>query len=277
MKIVKTVAQLAAELNQNKGSLGFVPTMGALHEGHVSLVKQARQHNDRVVVSVFVNPTQFNDAKDLEKYPRTLEADAALLEQAGADVVFAPSVEEIYPNKESYTITHERLLALTSVMEGAHRPGHFDGVVQVVGRLFDLVRPMRAYFGEKDYQQVAIIKMMVAIDKRDLTIVTCPIIRAADGLALSSRNTLLSPDERAAAPNIYKVLAGIRIAIEAGERDYRKAEKEAILQIDKNRYLCTQYIEIVDAVTLQKADQTTKDVRICAAVMCGAVRLIDNV
>ncbi len=278
MIIVDRVETLVEQLSHSGRSVGFVPTMGALHQGHIALVERAREENDVVVVSVFVNPTQFNDAQDLQKYPRTLSADAKMLEEVGVDVLFAPSVEQIYPQGTSVPITMpEELLPLTTVMEGKHRSGHFEGVVQVVGRLFDIVMPQRAYFGEKDFQQLALITMMSELQGRDIEIVPCPTIRAEDGLALSSRNMRLSEEQRAAAPNIYKVLTDVRAKIEGGEKNYRELERLAILDIDKNSYLCTEYVEVVDAQSLQSANQGTASVRICAAVRCGDVRLIDNV
>lgn len=275
MKIVKTVEELNSLIAKN-GSVGFVPTMGALHNGHKSLVERAVKENDFVVVSIFVNPTQFNDATDLEKYPRTLEADAKLLEPTGVDIVFAPSVEDIYPNDEKYTIDSANLLALAGVMEGEHRPGHFDGVVQVVSRLFDIVQPTKAYFGEKDYQQLAIIVAMVEEQGRELQIVPCPIVRAEDGLARSSRNKLLTEEQRAAAPEIYAALSAMRAEIDGGNRNFEELINSTISKIDKNIYLCTEYIAVVDAKTLQTPSEDAP-VRICAAVKCGKVRLIDNI
>ena len=204
MIVVNRVAELNAALaNCPKEGVGFVPTMGALHRGHRSLVERARKENDTVVVSVFVNPTQFNDKNDLKNYPRTPEADCAVLEAAGADIVFMPSVEDIYPEPD----TREFDFGLVDkVMEGATRPGHFNGVAQVVSRLFDLVKPARAYFGEKDFQQIAVIKAMVKQLAIDIEIVECAIVRGEDGLALSSRNELLTTEHRAAAPHIYATI-----------------------------------------------------------------------
>lgn len=275
MRIIERVDQLQECLAQYN-NVGFVPTMGALHNGHLELAKQARKECEIVVVSVFVNPTQFNDKRDLERYPRTLDADAKLLESVGVDFVFAPTVEQIYPDEQKYVIEDESILPLTAVMEGAHRPGHFDGVVQVVGRLFDIVNPHKAYFGLKDYQQLAIIRKMVEVQNRSVEIVPCDIVRAEDGLALSSRNSLLTLQQRAVAPLIYRELIQIREKIDAGNHDYSKLVRDAILQINKNEYLCVQYIEVVDAVSLQEPAEN-KTVRVCAAVMCGDVRLIDNV
>ena len=207
MKVVHTIAQLQAELQQlrsQKGTtVGLVPTMGALHEGHASLVKRSVQENDATVVSIFLNPTQFNDKTDLAKYPRTLEADCRLLQQVGATIAFAPSVEEIYPEPDT---RHFSYPPTDSVMEGAMRPGHFNGVCQIVSKLFSYVQPDKAYFGEKDYQQIAVIRRMVDDLGFPLQIVPCPVIREESGLAMSSRNTLLSPEERVIAAHIYRVL-----------------------------------------------------------------------
>ena len=205
MKVVNTVAELNAALAPLKREgVGFVPTMGALHAGHRSLVERARRENDTVVVSVFVNPTQFNDKNDLKNYPRTPEADCAILEAAGADIVFMPTVEVIYPEPDTRQFDFGMV---DKVMEGATRPGHFNGVAQVVSRLFALVNPARAYFGEKDFQQIAVIKAMVEQLAIDIEIVECAIVRGEDGLALSSRNELLTPEHRAAAPHIYATIS----------------------------------------------------------------------
>ena len=206
MKIFEKVVDLQNELfevrRQGK-TVGLVPTMGALHDGHASLVRQSVQQNDVTVVSVFLNPTQFNDKGDLDRYPRTLDADCKLVEACGADYVFAPSVSEMYPTPDT---RHFEFPPQSTVMEGAKRPGHFNGVCQVVSRLFYITRPNRAYFGEKDWQQIAVVKRLVGFINMNIEIVECPIVRDEDGLAKSSRNSLLSADERAIAPNIYKVL-----------------------------------------------------------------------
>ena len=201
-KIVDLQNALFDERKQGK-KVGLVPTMGALHEGHASLVRRSVSENDVTVVSVFVNPTQFNDKNDLKNYPRNLEADCELLESCGADYVLAPEVDEMYPTPDT---RHFEFPPVSTVMEGAHRPGHFNGVCQVVSRLFYIVRPDRAYFGEKDWQQIAVVKAMVRQLGLGVQIVECDIVRDEDGLARSSRNTLLSPDERAIAPTIFKAL-----------------------------------------------------------------------
>ena len=206
MKVFEKIVELQNALfdaRKEGKTIGLVPTMGALHEGHASLVRRSVSENDLTVVSVFLNPTQFNDQGDLQRYPRTLEADCALLESVGADYVLAPSVEEMYPVPDT---RHFEFPPVSTVMEGAKRPGHFNGVCQVVSRLFYIVRPDRAYFGEKDWQQIAVVKQLVKYIGMNIQIVECEIVRDADGLAKSSRNTLLAPDERAIAPVIYKTL-----------------------------------------------------------------------
>lgn len=276
MKITKTVAELK-ELLAEQQDIALVPTMGALHQGHISLVEQARKIGKTVVVSVFVNPTQFNDPSDLEKYPRDLDADARLLQSAGADIMFAPSVDQIYPKDVQVVALEGRWEELATVMEGALRPGHFQGVVQVVGRLFDIVEPRYAFFGEKDFQQLAIIRSMVASEGRKIQIIGCPIVRAEDGLALSSRNALLSKDERSTAPAIYAEINALKARINNElDIEIEKLLNESIENLKNIKYLCPEYIEVVDPDTLQPTSDRTR-FRICTAVKCGAVRLIDNI
>lgn len=275
MKVVNRVAELHAALaNCPKEAIGFVPTMGALHAGHRSLVERARRENQTVVVSVFVNPTQFNDKNDLRNYPRTPEADCAVLEAAGADIVFMPSVEDIYPEPD----TREFDFGLVDkVMEGATRPGHFNGVAQVVSRLFDLVRPARAYFGEKDFQQIAVIKAMVEQLSIDIEIVECAIVRGEDGLALSSRNELLTPEHREAAPHIYATIK--QCAEKMATMNPAELTEWVISTIDSNPLLKTIYFEAVDARTMQRVESWQESERIqgCCAVQAGNIRLIDNI
>lgn len=277
MLIVQTIAELKACLNGEREqghSVGLVPTMGALHAGHASLVERSVKENDVTVVSIFLNPTQFNDKKDLERYPRTLEADCELLEKCGAQVVFAPSVEEVYPEPDTRVFSYP---PTDSVMEGAFRPGHFNGVCQIVSKLFDYVEPDRAYFGEKDYQQICVIRRMVEDLKMDINIVACPVIREESGLARSSRNTLLSDDERQLAAHIYRVLS------ESRKKQMSVAETHdfVVSEIDEIEGLKVQYFSIVDGLTL--ADVSTWDdaesVVGCITVYCGAVpiRLIDHI
>ena len=275
MKVVNTVAELNAALAPLKREgVGFVPTMGALHAGHRSLVERARRENDTVVVSVFVNPTQFNDKNDLKNYPRTPEADCAILEAAGADIVFMPTVEVIYPEPDTRQFDFGMV---DKVMEGATRPGHFNGVAQVVSRLFALVNPQRAYFGEKDFQQIAVIKAMVEQLSIDVEIVECAIVRGEDGLALSSRNELLTPEHRAAAPHIYATISQCASKMETMSPE--ELTKWVVSTIDENPLLKTIYFEAVDARTMQRVEKWSDSERIqgCCAVQAGNIRLIDNI
>lgn len=275
MKVFESVKELRAELDKAEQSgIGFVPTMGALHAGHRSLVERARRENGTVVVSVFVNPTQFNDKNDLKHYPRTPEADARLLEEAGADFVLMPTVEEIYPQPDTRQFDFG---LIDKVMEGATRPGHFNGVAQVVSRLFDIVRPARAYFGEKDFQQIAVIKSMVAQLALPIEIVECAIIRGEDGLALSSRNTLLDAAHRAAAPHIY---ATLRAAVAQSQEMAPARLKEWVTaEVERNPLLKVIYYQSVDARTMQEVAAWDDSPRIqgCIAVQAGDIRLIDNI
>lgn len=276
MKVVSTITDLnTAKAEFGEGlKVGLVPTMGALHNGHASLVKRSVKENDITVVSVFVNPTQFNDKNDLKNYPRTLDADCKLLESIGADIVFAPSVEEMYPVEDTRVFDFS---PLDKVMEGKYRPGHFNGVAQIVSKLFEIVKPTRAYFGEKDFQQLAIIRELVRQERYNVEIKACPIVREADGLALSSRNTLLSDEERQHALCISKTLFA--------SRDY--AETHSVAEtlkfveesINSEGYLRLEYFEIVDGDTLQPIkDWNDTDYAVgCITVFCGSVRLIDNI
>ena len=275
MKVFESVKELRAELDKAEQSgIGFVPTMGALHAGHRSLVERARRENGTVVVSVFVNPTQFNDKNDLKHYPRTPEADARLLEEAGADFVLMPSVEEIYPQPDSRQFDFG---LIDKVMEGATRPGHFNGVAQVVSRLFDIVRPARAYFGEKDFQQIAVIKSMVAQLALPIEIVECAIIRGEDGLALSSRNTLLDAAHRAAAPHIYATLHAA--VTQSQEMTPAQLKAWVTAEVERNPLLKVIYYQSVDARTMQEVATWDDSPRIqgCIAVQAGDIRLIDNI
>ena len=277
MKIIHTIKDLQTELSELKAQgkkVGLVPTMGALHAGHASLVKRSVNENDVTVVSVFVNPTQFNDKNDLVKYPRTLDADCKLLESCGVTFVFAPSVEEIYPEPDTRRFSYA---PLDTVMEGAFRPGHFNGVCQIVSKLFDIVKPHCGYFGEKDFQQLAIIREMVRQMKFDLEIVGCPIVREEDGLALSSRNARLSAEERENALNISRTLFKSRtFATTHSVSETQKMVEDAIAAAPGLRL---EYFEIVDGNTLQKVGDwnDTSYVVGCITVFCGEVRLIDNI
>lgn len=275
MKTFHKVSDLRQELAQlDARGIGFVPTMGALHAGHRSLVEKARKECQTVVVSVFVNPTQFNDKNDLKHYPRTPEADAAVLEAAGADYVLMPSVEEIYPEPDTRQFDFGEV---DKVMEGATRPGHFNGVAQVVSRLFDIVSPAKAYFGEKDFQQIAVIKAMVRQLGLAVEIVECPIIRDEDGLALSSRNTLLTPEHRAAAPHIYEVIK--QCAEKAQELSPAELTAWVTAEVENNPLLKVIYFQAVDALSMQQVQSWEESERVqgCIAVQAGDIRLIDNV
>lgn len=272
------IRQVEACIRQNK-TIGLVPTMGALHEGHAELVRKSVAENDVCVVSVFVNPTQFNNKEDLQKYPRTLQKDVALLTDLGVHFVFAPSSEEIYSQDEMQTQFAFDFNGLDQVMEGKMRPGHFNGVVQIVSKLFELVRPTRAYFGEKDFQQLAIIHHMVERSSLkdnfgDLQIIDCPIVREESGLALSSRNQRLSEEEKTTALNISKTLfSSLEWARVASVAEVEKRVIETINAVDG---LEVEYYEIVDKTSLQPTT-TFHNAIGCITVYCGPVRLIDNI
>ena len=274
-KIVDLQNALFDDRKQGK-SIGFVPTMGALHEGHASLVRQSVKENDVTVVSVFVNPTQFNDKNDLKNYPRDLDADCRLLEACGCDYVLAPSVEEMYPTPDT---RHFEYPPVSTVMEGAHRPGHFNGVCQVVSRLFYIVRPLRSYFGENDWQQIAVIKAMVRHLGIDVQIVECPIVRDSDGLARSSRNALLAPDERAIAPAIYKALS--ESVAYAKTHTLKETHDKVVADINSVEGLDVEYFAIVDGNTLQDIANWEDSPYVvgCITVYCGKtpIRLIDHI
>ena len=279
MKVVTTIKELQAELDAARSaghSIGLVPTMGALHRGHASLVERSVSENDTTVVSIFLNPTQFNDKNDLQRYPRTLEADCQLLEHCGAQIAFAPSVEEIYPEPDT---RHFSYPPTDAVMEGARRPGHFNGVCQIVSQLFAWVQPTRAYFGEKDYQQIAVIRRMTADLGFKLEIVPCSCIREADGLAMSSRNTLLTPAERAIAPRIYQALAASREF--ARSHSVVATQQYVVNRINAIYGLDVEYFSIVDATTLLDVNSwdDAPGVVGCITVYCGSkpIRLIDHI
>ena len=277
MNIYQSIEDLQAFVDSERKSgcrIAFVPTMGALHAGHLSLVKRALSECDCCIVSVFVNPTQFNDPRDLETYPRTLEADSALLASVGASALFAPEVSTIYPEPDSRVF---EVGAVAEVMEGRYRPGHFNGVMQVVSRLFEIVRPDCAYFGEKDFQQIAVIRAMVKQIGSPVEIIACPIVREEDGLALSSRNVRLSQEERTEAPNIYRILKEST----AWTQELTPAEliQRVTEKINAIPTLRVEYFEIVDTDSLQsiKAWSDSPRPHGCITVYCGDVRLIDNI
>lgn len=277
MQVVKHINDLRDILKKKREAgltIGFVPTMGALHEGHLSLVEEAGKQTGFVVVSIFVNPTQFNDKGDLERYPRDVQKDAGLLEKTACQLIFAPEVDEIYPEPDTRQFNFG---LLEQVMEGKFRPGHFNGVAQVVSKLFDFVEPDKAFFGQKDFQQLAVINAMVKKLNLSVEIVPCPIIRESDGLAMSSRNMLLTPEQRANAAHISATL------FEAMNKKDLFAVEElcrwVINRINENPFLDTEYFEIVDSVTLQpvKSWSDAGSKVGCVAVHCGKIRLIDNI
>ncbi|MBR5599838.1 MAG: pantoate--beta-alanine ligase [Bacteroidaceae bacterium] len=277
MKVISTINELKSMLDECRAagkSIGLVPTMGALHQGHASLVERSVKENDVTVVSVFVNPTQFNDKNDLKNYPRTLEADCALLEKVGATITFAPTVEEMYPTEDTRQFS---FAPIDTVMEGACRPGHFNGVAQIVSKLFYAVEPDKAYFGEKDFQQLAIIREMVRQLDLKLQIVGCPIVREADGLAMSSRNTLLSAEERERALTISRALFA---SLEHAKENTLAATKAFVEEIiNSTPGLELEYYQIVDGNTLQEISEWDDSDYVvgCIALFCGKIRLIDNI
>lgn len=278
MKVLRTVGELRQAMESHRNAaqtIGLVPTMGALHAGHLSLMERSCRDNDITVASIFVNPTQFNNATDLKTYPRTEEKDCALLEKAGVDYAFVPSVEEIYPEPDTRVFD---LGAVAEVMEGAMRPGHFNGVAQIVSRLFSYVNPTRAYFGEKDFQQIAVIRRMAQLEGFDFEIIACPIVREADGLALSSRNVRLTPEQRQIAPAIHRTLArSLDMTRDKSVGEVKQWVKE---EIDRQPFMTTEYYEIVNPLTMQPTDSwMTPDGPAvgCVTVYCGDVRLIDNI
>lgn len=275
MKVFTTVRELKEALkNLPRESVGMVPTMGALHEGHLSLVRRAKEECESVVVSVFVNPTQFNDKNDLRNYPRTPQKDARMLEMAGVDFVLMPSVEEIYPEPDTRVFDFGKV---DKVMEGASRPGHFNGVAQVVSRLFEIVNPGKAFFGEKDFQQIAVVRAMVAQLSLPVKIVACPIVREQSGLALSSRNQLLDEEHLLAAPHIYAIL---KDAVSFSENRSVEEVLEFVRdRFDKEPSLDLIYFSLVDSLSMQdvKNWDEASSVQGCIAVQAGNIRLIDNI
>ncbi|WP_276794402.1 pantoate--beta-alanine ligase [Segatella oulorum] len=279
MEIINSIVALQNALYASRKAgkrIGLVPTMGALHDGHASLIRRSVKDCDVTVVSVFLNPTQFNDQNDLARYPRTLEADCALAETCGADIVFAPSVKEIYPTPDTRTFAFP---PVTTVMEGAYRPGHFNGVCQVVSRLFYIVKPQRAYFGEKDWQQIAVIKRLVTFINSPVEIIECPTIREKDGLAKSSRNALLAPEERLLAAKIYAVLQ--ESVARSKTKTVAEVHDEVVHQLNAADGLDVEYFDIVDGRTLLPVTQWDQAAEVvgCITVYCGAtpIRLIDHI
>ena len=274
MRAVETIAEMRAWRRQIGDSVGFVPTMGFLHEGHLSLVRKARVENSRVVVSIFVNPTQFGPREDLTRYPRDPERDLALLEKEGTDLVFMPEADEVYPEGFNSWVDVEKV---TEQLEGAQRPGHFRGVATVVAKLFNIVEPTIAYFGQKDAQQAAVIKKMVADLNMNLEIVVLPTIREADGLAMSSRNTYLNSEERQAAAVLYRALCRAQQLWEQGEGDAESLRREMTGLIQKEPRAAIDYISVADAATLDELTRIDRPALVSMAVKIGKTRLIDNI
>lgn len=277
MKVFEKIIDLQAELDRLRAegkTIGLVPTMGALHEGHLSLVRRCVDENDVCIVDAFVNPTQFNNKTDYDKYPRTIEADAKLLESAGCHIAFFPSEQEIYPEPDTRQF---ELGPLAEVMEGPRRPGHFNGVAQVLTRLFDIIKPVRAYFGEKDFQQLAIVRELVKNYSIPVQIVGCPIVREADGLALSSRNMRLSDAQRQHALRISKTL--FKSVEMIGQLEVEQLKQWVVDQINSEDELEVEYFDIADSLSLQPVSKWSESENIvgCITVYCGEVRLIDNI
>ncbi|MCX6029091.1 MAG: pantoate--beta-alanine ligase [Chloroflexi bacterium] len=274
MQVVETISEVRRIRREGQGSWGLVPTMGYLHRGHAALVEQARKENDHVGVSIFVNPTQFGPTEDLAAYPRNLERDLALLAEAGADLVWTPPVEEVYPAGFQTYVTVEDV---TKVLEGAARPTHFRGVATVVAKLFNVFQPDRAYFGQKDAQQVVVIRQMARDLNFPLEIVVCPIVREADGLALSSRNVYLTPEQRAAAPVLYRALCAARDAWQAGEHDGERLRGILRRVLTAEPLAQPHYVSAADPRTLAELGDASRGVLLSMAVRVGKARLIDNI
>ncbi|MEM8905552.1 MAG: pantoate--beta-alanine ligase [Actinomycetota bacterium] len=276
--VVETIDGVRARLDEVRRAghtVGFVPTMGALHEGHLSLARAAREANDRVVVSIFVNPLQFAEDEDLGAYPRDLDHDLALCERVGVDVVFAPSVDEMYPTGPVATTVS--VSGVSEGFEGATRPTHFAGVATVVAKLFSIVGPCAAYFGEKDFQQLAVVRRMAADLSMPVDVVGCPIVREDDGLAMSSRNVYLGEAERAAAPVLQRALVTGRELVEGGERDPAVVVAAMVAVVDAEPLAELDYVAVVDAATLEVPERLTGELRLLGAARVGRPRLIDNV
>ena len=273
-QLVETIADLRGIRWQDPSlTWGLVPTMGALHDGHLALVRQARHENDRVVVSIFVNPTQFNDSADLDKYPRNLERDVEMLRAENVELVWSPPVREMYPDGFQTTVIVKEL---TRPLEGEHRPGHFEGVATVVAKLFNAVQPTRAYFGQKDAQQVAVIKRMVPDLNFNLDVVVHPTVRETDGLAMSSRNSRLSPDERTTAAVLYRALSAATARWTAGEKDANALRRLINDIITEEPLTRIDYISVANPDTLQEINGDVEQALLSLAVYIGDVRLIDN-
>jgi len=274
MEVASTVAELRALRRAMSGDTGFVPTLGYLHEGHLSLLRAAKAQNAHTVTSIFVNPTQFNEPSDFDVYPRDTERDLTLLREEGVDVVFTPSDEEMYPEGAATTVD---VAGLTERLEGAARPGHFEGVTTVVAKLFNIVRPTRAYFGRKDAQQLVVIRRMVEDLQMDVEIVDLPTVREPDGLAMSSRNAMLSPEEREAATVLSKSLRLANERYAEGERDAEAIRNAMVTLLGEEPLARVDYVSVADTQTLEEIDRMDSEALVSLAVRIGDVRLIDNV
>ena len=274
MKTAPTIADMKALRQEFTGQVGLVPTMGFLHQGHLALVKQAQNENSSVVVSIFVNPTQFSPSEDFKTYPRDLKRDLALLEQEETDVVFMPPNEEMYPGGFSSWVEVEKV---TEQLEGAHRPGHFKGVTTVVAKLFNIIEPTRAYFGQKDAQQAIVIQKMVADLNMNLKIIVAPTVRESDGLAMSSRNIYLNPKERQAATVLFKALTAAQQSLKEGEENAQSLRQHITSIIDKEPLARIDYVSIADAQTLEDLVEVNRPALVSLAVRIGKTRLIDNI
>ena len=276
MRTISTVAEMQAvsrELRRSGKSLGFVPTMGALHEGHLSLVRAARAHNDVVAASIFVNPLQFGPTEDFSKYPRAVEQDKVLLEKERVDLLFAPSTEEMYPKGATTTVY---VAELSEKLDGKSRPGHFQGVTTVVAKLFEIVRPDSAYFGQKDAAQVAVLRKMVRDLNIDIELVICPIVREKDGLAMSSRNAYLSPEQRKQALVLHRSLMRVQLMVDRGEKSAAALKHEGRQVVGEESAVRLDYFEIVDANTLDPVEDVSRGALVAVAAYVGTTRLIDN-
>lgn len=274
MKIVNTIAEIKALRRQIRGSVGFVPTMGYLHEGHLSLVRQAKTENDTAVVSIFVNPTQFGPTEDYATYPRDPDRDLALLRKEKTDIVFMPSVEEMYPKGANSWV---KVNNITERLEGASRPGHFQGVTTVVAKLFNIIEPTRAYFGQKDAQQAIVIKKMVTDLNMNLEVIVLPTVREKDGLAMSSRNVYLSPEERRAATILFKALTSAQELYNSGETNAEYIRQQMTTLITGEPLAKIDYVSIADPDTLEELSTIDRPALVSLAVKIGKTRLIDNI
>lgn len=271
---IQEMKEIVKRLKKEGKSIGFVPTMGYLHEGHLSLVRLSKQQNDITIMSIFVNPIQFGPNEDYDKYPRDFERDKSLAEKEGVDYIFYPSVKEMYPEDFKTVVSVKKI---TEIMCGKSRPGHFDGVATVVLKLFNIVNPDRAYFGQKDAQQLAVIKQMVKDLNLDVEIIPCPIVREQDGLAMSSRNVYLSEEERKSAAVLYRALNLAKEMIEKGEKDVSSIKRAMEEMILKEKYTKIDYIEFVNNETFEIISKVEGKVLIALAVFVGKARLIDNI